>query len=78
LWIGSEYTLQTPYGRARYEYVYQDHRRVDGIKTPHHTICFIDGQKAYEYVAIKYQYDAPLDAALFARPERQMDDLLRR
>jgi zinc protease len=64
----ARYTVFMPPDDVAVEDVYSDYRDVRGLKVPFRTIVRRAGETAIERVVRSFDYNVPLDAALFTKP----------
>jgi zinc protease len=65
---GQRYTLESPDGPVAAEEVFSDYRDVDGLKVAHRTVLQRQRAPRVERIVTSFEYNIPLDPALFARP----------
>ena len=65
---GQRYTLESPSGPVAVEEMFSDYRDVAGLKVAHRTVLQRQGAPRVERIVKNFEYNIPLDPALFARP----------
>lgn len=65
---GQRYTLESPNGPVAVEELFSDYRDVNGLKVAYRTVLQRDGAPRVERIVKSFEYNVPLDPALFARP----------
>ncbi len=68
LLIGAAYKARTAQGEVDTVTIWSDHKTVEGVQYPHHTLTMRDGAKFSEQQLAEVKFNPTIDAKIFAKP----------